>query len=343
MNPTATPTITAIVPARNEERTIETCVRSLAAQPEIAEIRAVNDGSTDGTAEILTRLAADIPRLRVIEAGPLTSGWVGKNHAAWIGAQDAWTEWLLFTDSDVRHLPGSAAHALANGELRGAALVSYSPAQRMDTWWERAMIPFVFARLAHRYPYNKVNDPSSRVAAANGQYLLIRRDAYTHIGGHRAIAGDILEDVALARNAKTAGLLLHFAPGEQIARTHMYTTFRDMWEGWAKNLYPLFGGTPASAVLELVKVLPIPEIMLIATALVCWQKGVPEAGIGSLIALAAGAGYTFRERLAHPIVDANIKYWSFGRILFCAALVASAWRHAQGVVPWKGRTYPARP
>lgn len=151
MHATTTPTITAIVPSRNEELAIETSVRSLAAQPEIAEIRVVNDASSDRTAEILSRLAAEIPQLRVIEASPLPSGWVGKNHAAWLGAHDASTEWLLFTDADVRHLPGSASRALGNAAESGAAVVSYSPRQVLDAWWERALIPFVFTRLASRF------------------------------------------------------------------------------------------------------------------------------------------------------------------------------------------------
>lgn len=336
------PGITAIVPARNEEQAIETCVRSLAAQPEIAEIRVVNDSSTDHTAEILARLTAEIPQLRVIDAGPLPPSWVGKNHAAWLGAQDATTDWLLFTDADVRHFPGSAAHALANGELRGASLVSYSPQQRLETWWERAMIPFVFSRLALRYPYKNVNDSQSRVAAANGQYLMIRRDAYQSIGGHRAIAAEVLEDVALARRAKAAGLILHFAPGVTIAETRMYRSFAAMWEGWTKNLYRLTGGTPSAAAGELLRVLPVPELAALVTAFFAWRVASTEFWwvAPALLGVGAGAGYSLRERLTHPIMDSNIQYWAPGRALYCAALVASAWRHARGTVAWKGRTYP---
>jgi len=335
--------ITAIVPARNEEQSIETAVRSLAAQPEIAEIRVVNDGSSDRTAEILASLAADIPQLRVIEASPLPPGWVGKNHAAWLGAQDAATDWLLFTDADVRHLPGSAAHALANAELRGAALVSYSPKQVMETWWERAMIPFVFSRLAVRYSYAKVNDPESPVAAANGQFLLIRRDTYEAIGGHRVVAGEVLEDVALARRVKKAGLKIHFAPGQEIAETRMYRSFATMWEGWVKNLYLLVGGSSQATAWELLLVLPLPELALLGIAFTAWRTGVPGAWLPAFIVLLAGAGYSWRERASHPILSTNIKYYAMGRLLYCAALVVSAWRHANGTIAWKGRIYPVRP
>src|ERR1700752_4198766 len=106
------PCVSAIVPARNEERTIGRSVVSLAEQPEIQEIIVVNDQSSDGTGEILSRLAAEQPKLRVVDAGPLPAGWVGKNHAAWLGAQKAECDWLLFTDADAVPLPGSTARAL---------------------------------------------------------------------------------------------------------------------------------------------------------------------------------------------------------------------------------------
>src|SRR5271154_3652416 len=158
MSVNTTKPITAVLPARNEQENIEAAVRSLAGQPEIAEIRVVNDGSSDRTGEILSRLATEFPQLRVIEADALPDGWGGKNHAAWLGAQACATEWILFTDADVRHLTGSAARALELAAQHGAALVSFSPRQRMETWWERAMIPFVFLRLAARFSYDRVND-----------------------------------------------------------------------------------------------------------------------------------------------------------------------------------------
>lgn len=237
MNPA--PCVSAIVPARNEERTIGRAVVSLAEQPEIREIIVVNDQSSDATGEILRRLAAEQPKLHVVDAGPLPPGWVGKNHAAWLGAEKAACDWLLFTDADAMHLPGSTARALADAESSGAALVSYSPAQEMHTWWERSLIPFVFCRLSQLYSFAAANDPESPAAAANGQYLLIQRSAYEKIGGHAAVREEVLEDVALARLAKSAGIRLRFAPGDQICRVRMYATFRDMWEGWSKNLLPL--------------------------------------------------------------------------------------------------------
>ncbi len=131
------PRITAIVPARNEEALIGACVKSLAAQPEIAEILVVNDQSSDGTAAAVRRVAAEIPKLKLLEIGKLPEGWVGKNNAVWRGAAEAHGRWLLFTDADAELLPGAAMRALQIAEESNAALVSFSPEQVTETWYEK--------------------------------------------------------------------------------------------------------------------------------------------------------------------------------------------------------------
>src|SRR5882762_4665702 len=264
--------VSAIVPARNEETTIASAVASLAAQPEIKEIIVVDDQSSDGTGAELERLSSRYPQLRVLETNALPDGWVGKNYAVSLGAAQATGDWLLFTDADGVHLPGSTARALADAAAAGAGLLSYSPEQEMHTWWERALIPFIYARLGQKFSYDAVNDPHSQAAAANGQYLLIRREDYARIGGHAAVAGEVLEDVALARLAKQAGIRLHFASGIGIIRVRMYRTFRAMWQGWTKNLYPLIGGTPGGTSRAVGReqrgVIPwIPLLLLLLTPL----------------------------------------------------------------------------
>jgi len=333
-------TITAVLPARNEEETIEAAVRSLAAQPEIAEIRVVNDASSDRTGEILARLTAEFSQLRIVGAGPLPAGWVGKNYAAWLGAQDAATDWLLFADADVTHLPRSAARALEVAGQCDAALVSFSPQQRMETWWERSLIPFVFVRLADLFSYDRVNDPSTPDAAANGQYLLVRTHIYNALGGHRAIAGAVLEDVALAHAVKATGGRLHFAPGGEIAETRMYRSFQAMWQGWIKNLYPLTGGSLFATLVELVSVSLFPVAALVLFAFIPWYPmaaGVAVAALG--VQLLRYAGGLHQNRFPASC----ILYWGPGLVLYAAALVSSARRYSAGSVAWKGRTYPVRP
>jgi glycosyltransferase involved in cell wall biosynthesis len=333
--------VSAIIPARNEERTIAHTVRLLAKQAEVQEIVVIDDQSSDGTSEILRRLAAEQPKLRAFEAGPLPAGWVGKNHAAWVGAQKAGCDWLLFTDADAAHLPGSTARALAEAESAGAELVSYSPGQEMHTWWERALIPFIFCRLSQLYSYAAVNDPDSPAAAANGQYLLIRRNVYEQIGGHAAVHEEVLEDVALARRAKAAGARLHFGPGEQICRVHMYASFKAMWEGWAKNLLPLVTWSGQRVTRELFSVIPwIPLLCLLFTPF--------HAIFGALgVLLLAGRHASYAALLRkNRFPRSSVLYYLVGVALYCAALLASDWGYARGKIAWKGREYsvaaPAR-
>jgi chlorobactene glucosyltransferase len=327
--------VSAIIPARNEERTIGEAVISVAEQPEIREVVVVNDQSSDGTGEILRRLAAGQPKLRVCEAGPLPAGWVGKNHAASLGAQKAACDWLLFTDADALHLPGSTARALAEANSRGADLVSYSPGQEMHTWWERALIPFVFCRLSQLYSYAAVNDPDSPAAAANGQYLLIRRKVYEQIGGHAAVRDEVLEDVALARLAKSAGFRLHFAPGDQICRVRMYSSFQAMWEGWSKNLLPLVSWSGQRVTRELLSVMP--WIPLLCLLLAPWH--IIFGALGLLLLAGRHASYAaLLRKNRFPL--ASVLYYLVGAALYCAALLASDWGYARGKIAWKGREYP---
>ena len=333
------PTVSAIVPARNEEETIAVAVESLAAQPEIKEIIVINDQSTDGTAAILQRLSSRYARLRVLETKELPGGWVGKNYAASLGAAQATGDWLLFTDADGVHLPGSTARALADAAEAGAGLVSYSPEQDTRTWWEKALIPFVYTRLAHKYSYAEVNHPDSPAAAANGQYLLIRREDYARIGGHAAVAREVLEDVALARLAKRAGIRLHFAAGHGIIRVRMYRTFGAMWQGWTKNLYPLVAGTTGGASRavgrELFRVVPWIPLLALPLALVHLIWGV----LG--VALLAGRHAAYAADLRQNRFPAGFAiYYLPGVALYASALLNSELRYARGSVAWKGREYP---
>ena len=334
------PEISAIIPARDEEDNIEASVASLASQAEITEIIVVNDQSTDRTGEILARLSKIVPKLKIIESPALPAGWVGKNHAVWLGAQAAKCEWLLFTDADTVHFPGSARHALEDARACGTALVSYSPEQITQSFAERALIPFIYWRLSRKFDFARVNDPSAPDAAANGQFLLIRRDAYEKIGGHRAVADAVLEDVALARRVKQAGFRLYFASGEGIARTRMYRSFRAMWQGWTKNLCLLLGGTRDSALQELFFVFPWPAIIFLAAgAVLRGRAGFWLAALG--IVWLAECHAVYARALRRNRYSARfIIYYVPGVCLYAATVAASCWKHRRGKIAWKGREYP---
>ena len=334
------PQISAIIPARDEEDNIEACVASLATQTEIGEIIVVNDQSTDRTGEILARLSETVPKLKILESTSLPAGWIGKNHAVWLGVQHANCEWLLFSDADTVHLPCSAARALDDARVFQAALVSYSPEQITGLLAERALIPFIYCRLARKFNFARVNDPSLPDAAANGQFLLIRRDAYEKVGGHRAVADAVLEDVALARRIKQAGFRLHFASGQGIAQTRMYRSFAALWQGWAKNLYLLLGGTRASILEELSLAFPWPAISFIAVGIIMrGRAGLWLDALGIAWFVASHVAYA-RELRRNRYSAWFIIYYVLGVCLYAAIVIASGWKYWRGKVLWKGREYP---
>jgi glycosyltransferase involved in cell wall biosynthesis len=180
------PQVSAIVPARNEEANIAAAVESLAAQTVPLEIIVVNDGSTDRTGEILAELQQRLPNLRVVQTTELPEGWTGKNHAVASGIEHAHAPWLLLTDADVRHAPHAVEAALGIARQTGAAMLSFSPDQKMPTWWEKATIPSSIAAW-RKSSYERVNDPEDKLAAANGEWLLVPRVAYNAVGGHAAV------------------------------------------------------------------------------------------------------------------------------------------------------------
>jgi glycosyltransferase involved in cell wall biosynthesis len=335
--------VSAIIPARNEEDSIARAVESVAAQPEITEVVVVDDQSTDRTAAILSQLAARIPKLNILHTKTLPPGWVGKNYAVALAADVAQGDWLLFTDADTCHMPGSTRRALADAVDHNAVLVSYSPEQELGSFWERALIPFVYFRLSAKFSFARVNNPKLPDAAANGQFLMILRDVYQKVGGHAAIAGEVLEDVALARRVKQAGYQLYFTAPIGTVRTRMYRSFRALWEGWTKNLYPLMGGTTKQASAELIEVFPALEI-IVSSLLWAGLRGAYQPPLWLLAAflllVISGRWARFAQALygnLYPI--SYITYYVPGLCLYSAALLASWWKNRRGSVIWKGRSY----
>ena len=334
--------ISAVVPARNEEAVIADCVLSLNQQQEIAEILVVNDQSQDQTAGIVGELTKKHPRVRLIESAQLPFGWVGKNHAVSLGAREAKSAWLLFTDADVLHEKKSGAKALTLARQHNASLVSFSPAQITETWYEKALIPVVYCRLGRKFSFDEVNDPENEAAAANGQFLMVSREAYDAVGGHSSIAGEVLEDVALAKRVKDAGFLIWFANGKGMVSVRMYRSFSAMWQGWRKNLYRLVGGTISSVATEIAfAILPILLLVVLVTGLWWtrhdWHLGVLTALLGLGIWLWSYS----RELQRNQYASGLIWYGIPGKLLYAAVLFASLLSHRKGVLTWKGREYPA--
>ena len=342
---TRQPAVSVIIPARNEEVCLGECLESLLLQSDAAqtgvsfEIIVIDDHSTDRTREITASFSD--PRVKVIEAGPLPAGWSGKNNAVIAGAKAAQGQWLLFTDADTVHLPGSLARSVEEAQRQAAAMLSYSPEQCVKSFVEKAVMPVIFADLAATFRPSQVSDPNSPAAAANGQYILITREAYEAVGGHAAIACDLLEDVALARAVKRSGRKLFFRFGGDAVRTRMYRTFAQLREGWTKNLALLFPSPLRMAALRTVEFVLIVGSFAIAVTTALrghWQPAM-LAGVLSMILYAI---FFLRIRCAHFSWDANI-FALFGLPLFSYLLLRSAREHAKGSVAWKGRKYSDEP
>jgi glycosyltransferase involved in cell wall biosynthesis len=341
------PVVSAIIPARNEEQNIARAVRSLTIQTDVLEIIVVDDQSQDQTPEILAELSRQYAKLRVLRLERLPIGWLGKPHAAAAGARLASGGWLLFTDADTEHRPGSLSQLRERAERESVDLLSISPGQRMETWWEKGVIPLVYTQLARLYPFDEVNDPHSPSAAANGQYILIRRNTYEAIGGHEAVRNEVLEDVELARRVKSMGGKILFLPGTEWVETRMYRTFAEMWRGWTKNLFLLYGrrsGNILKAALELMLEWA-PGVLLLGldiALMIDWRNGIFYVAIACLLAHCAVLRTYSRQfrRLGFPVGIA-FHFW-VGAPLFVLLLINSFRAYRSGVVEWKGRTYSVK-
>lgn len=271
----------------------------------------------------------------LISAPPLPENWTGKNNAMSAGAKIAKGKWLLFTDADTVHKPGSLARAVAEAEEQGAALLSYSPEQEVHTFWERAVMPVIFAELAATYPPKKVNDPASPIAAANGQYLMISREAYDAVGGHTKIASDLLEDVAMARLVKSSGRKIFFRYGGDAVRTRMYRSWAQMKEGWTKNLARLFKHPARRATMLLVWwvfswiTFPLGLAAILAGD---WRTVYYVGPLWALYARISAGKFGLWHNLAATLLGIPIASY---------LLLRSAWQHKNSGVTWKERTYQA--
>ncbi|MGC1463382.1 MAG: glycosyltransferase family 2 protein [Terracidiphilus sp.] len=340
--------LTVIVPARNEEDCLGACLHSLVSQSEEIfelgkdwELVVVDDHSSDRTAEI-ARKFSDVA---VIEAGKLESGWTGKANAIWTAAQHARGRWLLFTDADTVHEAGDLRRAMHEAERHKAGMLSYSPRQIVRGLAQRSLMPLVFCELALAYPPAKVSDPNQRIAAANGQFLLVEREAYRKLGGHASVADKVLEDVELAYLAKRRRVGLRFRYADDAVATRMYRTTAAMIEGWTKNLALLFDNTLALSMWRaldflLLFGLPVPAVELWNARLAA--HSLEWLGAGWILALLwVRTLVRFYARVAKsnfPFVDCALS--PLGLPLFVGLLYRSWFQHrVLKQVSWKGRSY----
>lgn len=339
------PRLSVIVPARNEERQIEQCVRSLLQQryPDF-EVIVVDDRSEDRTGEILARLAAEDARLKVVHGQALPEGWVGKPWALQQGAQASSGEWLLFTDADTCHEPLACASAVKYAQCKRADILSLLTTQRFETAAERAVLPTILWMIAFAVgSLEAINDPKRLDAAIfNGQYLLFDRRAYEALGGHGAVRDCIAEDYTFANIVKQDGRFRSRLVGaSDLVYTRMYRSLREIWDGFSKNLYVAAENKPIEALIgtaALAALAPVPVALLLGSL----AKGhyASAARMGAILAATSLAAEAGMRRSRFP--RGSGAYFPLGLTAMLAIFLNSTLQHRSGRVSWRGREYPRR-
>ncbi len=337
------PSLSIVIPARNEERDVETCVRSVLAQRHPnAETIVVDDRSEDATRAILERLAGEYPALRVVAGEPLPEGWVGKPWALVQGFAAARGSWILFTDADTTHEPGAAAAAQRFARSRGLRACSLLTDQTMITLAERALLPSILWTIAFGSGgLDAINDRNNVEAALfNGQFLMVEREAYEAIGTHAAVRGEVAEDLELARRFKSDGRFdVALVGANGLVRTRMYRSFGELWSGFVKNFALGVRGRPKEAAIALLffaLVAPLAVLTLLAaTAAHDWPSA---AIVGAGLVLSARSAEFGMRRMRFP---AGSGLWlPLGLSVMLAIMLTSlaSYGSGRGVV-WRGLRY----
>jgi glycosyltransferase involved in cell wall biosynthesis len=333
------PSLVAVIPVRNEQESLESAVRSVLAQdyPNLRVVL-VNDRSEDKTGRIMERLAGENPGVRVLHVDRLPDGWIGKNHAIYLGARQLDSEWLLFTDADVRFDRTAFRRAVAFGESRRLDHLTLVPDLDLEGYWLNAFVAFFFmAFLVYRGRY-KANIPSSRVGIGMGAFNLIRRDAYERIGTYEAVRLRPDDDLSLGLLVKGAGMRQYWLFGKGLLKVRWYSSFRELFAGVEKNVL-------AGLDYSLAKVIGYTMITL---GVMLWPFAailLVRERIARYLYLSSVAAHCATFVAANKSSDRRIFVWALGYPL-CAALFAfmlvrsGAVPLLRGGVEWRGTFYP---
>jgi chlorobactene glucosyltransferase len=341
------PRVTVIIPARDEEANIGHCLESVLAQDYPASrvrVIVVDDQSVDATATIVRGFARRHPQITLVNSPPLPPRWTGKSHACWIGARTGPpSEWLCFIDADVTaksRALSSAVHTVLRERLD---LLSLMPRQELRSFAERLILPCGLIVLSFVQDLRQSQARSGSAVAATGQFMLVRRDAYEAVGGHAAVSSVICEDLEFARRLKQSGRAVLLMGGDDLLSTRMYTGWRTLWPGLAKNLVDTLGGPAATLALALAGlILAWAAFILPVTDLAGWLRGDQGAFSALLLAL-AGSGAALGLHLAATFYF-RIPFWyglvfPLGYTVGALMAIDSVRRRLSGRVIWKGRIY----
>lgn len=355
--PADPPLISVCIPARTEERNIRRCVEAVLDQeyPHL-EVIVVDDRSTDSTSEILVSIrdafdATTRPagKLHIISGSDLPAGWTGKPHALHQASASARGEWLCFIDADTFLAPDALSSCHAKALETNADMFTIMTFQILGSFWEKTVMPLVMTALSVGFSPRRVNDPNTKDAIANGQFIMIKRSVYDVIGGHEGVKGSIVEDKAISEQVKWNGHRLVVADGSRVAKTRMYTSLPEMWEGWTKNIY--LGLRDRTGLLWL-GVFGVFLAFMASVFLPIWPLlglfWYLESGSWMAAAVVIEAFLLWAYLIiARARVASEMKISPFyaltipiGAGVFAAMMLISAWRVvSRKGVTWKGRTY----
>ena len=337
------PLISVIIPARNEARNIERCVRSiLATDYKPIEVIVVDDRSTDGTAELVEPATGG--RLRLVRGAELPpgGGWFGKQWAIVQGYRVARGELLLFADADTKHEPELIPRAVQGLQAEHVDLFTVLPRQEMKSFWERVIQPHVFLALETGVgDLRLVNRTRTEWRAiANGQFILTPRSAYESVGTHEAVRHSVVDDLLLAQAYVRSGKDIFLVHAQEFMATRMYGSLREILAGWTKNLasgVPLMA-PPLRWVRAIVPYLMwIPSLFWLAPPIVWLITGWHVAAIATLISLVTWIAVYASERA--PVWYAAL--YPLGAAIVAFIMLRSAWRGRR--IEWRGRSYSPPP
>jgi chlorobactene glucosyltransferase len=332
------PLVSVIIPARNEARNIERCLKSvLATGYQAIEVIVVDDRSTDGTADIVEPATGN--RLRLIRGAELPPGWFGKQWAMIQGVREARGELLLFTDADTKHERELLPRAVQALLSERADLLSVLPRQEMKTFWERLIQPHVFIALQARVgDLRRLNRTRTEWnAIANGQFILVTRDSYESVGTHEAVKNSVADDLMLAQAYVRSGRDIFLVHAADFMATRMYGSLREIVDGWSKNL--ALGAPHMMPPVRWIRALApylmwVPSLVWIVPPLLWAICGWDWAAIATLVSLATWiAIYAFEKG---PVPYALL--YPLGATMVAFIMIRSALRGSR-TVEWRCRTY----
>jgi chlorobactene glucosyltransferase len=331
------PFVSILIPARNEEKRIEPCIRGMLQQDYPAyEILILDDRSTDRTFNVVQAYAKRNVRLKVLRGKELPAGWVGKPWACFQLSKKARGEWLFFTDADTEHKPDMLKRTVQMAEQKKADVLTLFTRQITKTWMEILVIPVMAYTLLAFLPARlslRKNSRFNRFAGVSGQFVFIRQKVYKAFGGHETVKNEIVEDLNFGKQVVRHGHRLVYGDGSDFSYCRMYTNAREVWEGFSKNFFPAMAFSPvyflnAFLVLILDGVLPFLVVALARSSGLFWP---------GLAMVLVSLGVRWLQAVRYNYHRGSVFFHPLGCLLFALIGLNSMRWFLFGGGHWKGR------